>query len=89
MQVFEAINGRTLVLPINTLDATASGILLGSTRKEIGMRGTVVSSSSESYVNVGDVVCYGELSGTKFKINGVVHLILRKNDVLLKIVNND
>jgi chaperonin GroES len=77
---------RVLVEPAPAEEKTASGIIIPDTAKEKPQRGTVVAAGKGKAdepmtVKEGDVVMYGQYSGTEIKLNGKSYLIMRESDI--------
>ena len=77
---------RVLVKPNPTSDTTPSGIYIPESAKEKSHIGSVVAvgegkADAPMLVSVGQKVMYGEYAGTKIKLNGEDHLIMRMTDI--------
>jgi len=67
-------------------EKTASGIIIPDTAKEKPLKGTVIAAGNGKKdepmtVKVGDVVLYGQYSGTEIKLDGTNYLIMRESDI--------
>ena len=67
-------------------EKTASGIYIPDTAKEKPLKGSIVAVGSGKkdepmQVKVGDVVLYGQYSGTEIKIDGNDYLIMKESDI--------
>jgi len=86
------LDDRVVVRPEEAEEKTKGGIVLPDTAKEKPARGQVIAvgigkllengKRSPVSVKVGDRVIYGKYSGSEIKIDGVVHSILRENEIL-------
>lgn len=82
-------NNRVLIEPAAAEEKTAGGIIIPDTAKEKPRRGKVVSTSEKDpegnkpVVKTGDVVLYGQYSGTEVKIDGKDYLIMKESEILL------
>jgi chaperonin GroES len=86
------LDDRVVVRPEEAEEKTKGGIVLPDTAKEKPARGEVIAvgigkllengKRSPVSVKVGDRVIYGKYSGSEIKIDGVVHSILRENEIL-------
>jgi chaperonin GroES len=77
---------RVLVEPAPAEEKTASGIIIPDTAKEKPQRGKVIAAGKGKTdepmtVKEGDVVMYGQYSGTEIKLNGQSYLIMRESDI--------
>ena len=77
---------RVLIEPAAAEEKTAGGIIIPDTAKEKPKRGTVVAAGPGKAdepitLKVGDVVLYGQYSGTELKVEGKDFLIMRESDV--------
>ena len=78
---------RVIIEPAAAETTTASGIIIPDTAQEKPQKGTVVAvgpgkKDEPMTVNVGDVVLYGKYSGTEFKYENGVYLIMREADIM-------
>ena len=83
---FKPLADRVLIEPAPAEQKTASGIIIPDTAKEKPLKGTVVAAGKGKKdepmtVKVGDVVLYGQYSGTEIKIDGTNYLIMREADI--------
>ena len=67
-------------------EKTAGGIIIPDTAKEKPMEGKIVAAGPGKVdepmtVKVGDLVLYGQYSGTEIKIGGTDYLIMRESDI--------
>lgn len=77
---------RVLVEPAAAEEKTASGIIIPDTAKEKPQRGKVIAAGKGKVdepmtVKVGDIVLYGQYSGTEIKLDGNSFLIMRESDI--------
>ena len=77
---------RVLIEPIAAEEKTASGIIIPDTAKEKPLKGTVVAAGkgkedAPMTVKEGDVVLYGQYSGTEIKMDGKTYLIMKEADI--------
>ena len=77
---------RVIVEPSAAEEKTAGGIIIPDTAKEKPKQGKVVAAGpgkadEPMTVKVGDVVLYGQYSGTEIKIEGADYLIMRESDI--------
>jgi len=83
---FKPLADRVLIEPSPVEQKTVSGIIIPDTAKEKPLKGTVVAAGSGKKdepmtVKKGDVVLYGQYSGTEIKIDGSTYLIMRESDI--------
>lgn len=82
----KTIGERVLIEPAAAEERTAAGIIIPDTAKEKPKRGTVITTGSGDYkftVKTGDMVLYGQYSGTEVKIDGKEYLIMKEEEILL------
>jgi chaperonin GroES len=77
---------RVVIEPIAVEEKTASGIIIPDASKEKPLKGTVVAVGPGKVdepmtVKSGDIVLYGQYSGTEVKLDGTNYLIMREADV--------
>ena len=92
---FKPLDDRVLVEPLEAEDRTAGGIVLPDAAKEKPQRGKVVAagpgrrlddgSRAPMAVAKGDIVVFGQYSGTDVTLDGVDYKILRESDILAKV----
>jgi chaperonin GroES len=78
---------RVLIEPAAAEEKTMGGIIIPDTAKEKPRQGVIVAAGDGKpdepmTVKVGDVVLYGQYSGTELKVEGGDYLIMRESDVL-------
>lgn len=82
---------NVLILPLETETKSPSGIVIPDSAKEkpqegkviaIGVGKTVDGRRIQPTVKVGDKVMYKEWGGTKIKIEGKEHLLIKEEDLL-------
>ena len=78
---------RVLIEPAAAEEKTMGGIIIPDTAKEKPRQGKIVAAGNGKpdepmTVKVGDVVLYGQYSGTEIKVEGGDYLIMRESDVL-------
>jgi chaperonin GroES len=83
---FKPLADRVLIKPAAAEQVTASGIIIPDTAKEKPLRGKVIAvgngkTDEPMNVNVGDLVIFGQYSGTEIKIDGSNYLIMRESDI--------
>jgi chaperonin GroES len=83
---FTPLADRVLIEPVPAEEKTASGIIIPDTAKEKPLKGTVIAAGNGKKdepitVKVGDVVLYGQYSGTEIKLDGTNYLIMRESDI--------
>ena len=83
---FKPLADRVLIQTAPSEEKTASGIYIPDTAKEKPLKGTIVAVGSGKkdetmQVKVGDVVLYGQYSGTEIKIDGNDYLIMKESDI--------
>lgn len=86
------LNDRVVVAPEVANEKTAGGIYLPENAKEKPLMGTVVSVGSGKLldngkrspmsVSKGDMVAFGQYSGSEVKIDGVEYKILHESEIL-------
>ena len=77
---------RVIVEPAAAEETTAGGIIIPDTAKEKPKKGKVIAAGSGKKdepvtVKEGDIVLYGQYSGTEIKIEGNDYLIMRESDI--------
>lgn len=77
---------RVIIEPAAAEEKTAGGIIIPDTAKEKPKKGKVVAAGNGKpdepmTVKVGDMVLYGQYSGTELKIDGADYLIMRESDI--------
>lgn len=78
------IADRVLIEPAAAEEKTAGGIIIPDTAKEKPQRGTVVATGNEKLtfqVKPGDVVMYGQYSGTELNVDGKTYLVMKESDI--------
>jgi chaperonin GroES len=83
---FKPLADRVLIEPAAAEQVTASGIIIPDTAKEKPLRGKVIAvgngkTDEPMNVSVGDLVIFGQYSGTEIKIDGANYLIMRESDI--------
>jgi len=78
---------RVLIEPAAAEEKTAGGIIIPDTAKEKPRRGKIVAAGKGKpdepmTVKEGDMVLYGQYSGTEINIQGGDYLIMRESDIL-------
>lgn len=86
MSKLQPLADRVLIEPTPAEEKTASGIIIPDTAKEKPLRGTVVAAGDGKKdepmsVKEGDVVLYGQYSGTEIKLDGTTYLIMKEADI--------
>ena len=89
----KVVGNRVLVRQVESLEKTASGILLPDTAKEKPFEGEVIAVGSGRVlddgsrevmeVKAGDRVLFSKYGGVEVKIEGVDYLVLRQDDILV------
>ena len=89
----KVVGNRVLVRQVESVEKTASGILLPDTAKEKPFEGEVIAVGSGRVlddgsrevmeVKAGDRVLFSKYGGVEVKIEGVVYLVLRQDDILV------
>jgi chaperonin GroES len=83
---FKPLADRVLIQTAPSEEKTASGIYIPDTAKEKPLKGSIVAVGSGKkdetmQVKVGDIVLYGQYSGTEIKIDGNDYLIMKESDI--------
>ena len=83
---FKPLADRVLIEPAPAEMKTASGIIIPDTAKEKPLQGKVVAvgpgkTDEPVTVKTGDLVLYGQYSGTEIKLDGSDYLIMRESDI--------
>ena len=83
---FKPLADRVLIQTAPSEEKTASGIYIPDTAKEKPLKGSIVAVGSGKkdetmQVKVGDLVLYGQYSGTEIKIDGNDYLIMKESDI--------
>lgn len=85
------LHDRVVILPAESEDVTAGGIILPDTAKEKPQRGEVIAvgpGKTENgqlitpQVKAGDTVLYGKYSGTEVTVDKKDYLIVRESDIM-------
>ena len=81
---FKPLGARVLLRPVESEEATPSGIVLPDTAKRDNQNAEVVAAGSHEdvKVSVGDVVVYRKYSGTEINVEGEDHLVVEADDIL-------
>jgi len=77
---------RVLIEPAAAVEKTIGGIIIPDTAKEKPREGVVKAvgngkADEPMTVKIGDVVLYGQYSGTEIKIEGKDYLIMKESDI--------
>lgn len=77
---------RVIIEPAAAEEKTAGGIYIPDTAKEKPKQGKVIAAGNGKKdepltVQNGDIVLYGQYSGTEIKIEGNDYLIMRESDI--------
>ena len=77
---------RVIIEPAVAEEKTAGGIYIPDTAKEKPKQGKVIAAGNGKKdepltVKNGDIVLYGQYSGTEIKIEGNDYLIMRESDI--------
>ena len=82
---------RVLLKPVETMETTASGIILSTANKEkpvisevvaVGPGGVVDGNEVEMVVKVGDKVVVAKYAGTEVKLDDKEYSIVRQSEIL-------
>lgn len=82
---------RVLLKPVESMETTASGIILSTANKEkpvisevvaVGPGGMVDGNEVKMVVKVGDKVVVAKYSGTEVKLDDQEYSIVRQSDIL-------
>jgi chaperonin GroES len=77
------LKDRVFIAYTEDIEKTAGGIYVPDTAKEKPQKGKVEAVGSEvEEVKVGDEVMFDRYSGSKVKLNGSEHLIIKEEDIL-------
>ena len=89
---FRPLHDRVLVEREESEEKTAGGIIIPDTAKEKPMQGKIVAVGSGSRdeqgkvtlldVKEGDIVLFGNWSGTEIKLDGTDYLIMKESDIM-------
>jgi chaperonin GroES len=87
------LNDRVLILRIDEEKKTSGGIIIPDTAKEKPQEGKVIAVGAGKLnekgermpldVKKNDRVLFGKYSGNEIKLDGVEHLIMREDDILV------
>lgn len=93
------LGDRLVVEPLEQEERTASGLVLPETAKEKPQKGTVLAIGPGARddkgqrialdAQVGDTVLFAKYGGTEIKVDGKKLLILKENDILAIVVDED
>jgi chaperonin GroES len=83
---FKPLADRVLIEAAPAEQKTASGIIIPDTAKEKPLQGKVIAVGPGKVdepvtVKKGDLVLYGQYSGTEIKLEGKDYLIMRESDI--------
>jgi chaperonin GroES len=83
---FKPLADRVLIESAPAEQKTASGIIIPDTAKEKPLKGTVVAAGpgkkdEPMTVKTGDMVLFGQYSGTEISIEGKTYLVMRESDI--------
>jgi chaperonin GroES len=83
---FKPLADRVLIEPAPAEEKTISGIIIPDSAKEKPLKGTVVAvgtgkKDEPMTVKTGNLVMYGQYSGTEIKIDGKSFLIMKEADI--------
>ena len=83
---FKPLHDRVVVKRLETDEKSSGGIIIPDTAKEKPKKGKVIAAGSGKKdepvtVKEGDIVLYGQYSGTEIKIEGNDYLIMRESDI--------
>ena len=83
----QPLGTRVLIRPLEQETKTSSGLYLPETAKEKPQTGQVVAIGDDESIKVKpkDKVLFAKYSGTEFKMDGVVYLLLEANDLLARL----
>ena len=77
------LGDKILVQRVEAEEKTAGGIVLPDAAKEKPQRGEVKAVGKDvEDVKVGDVILFDRYSGSKIKLDGEEHLIIKEEDIL-------
>lgn len=90
---FKVVGNRVVVKQLDSVEKTASGILLPDTAKEKPFEGQVIAvgpgriledgARETMDVKAGDRVIFSKYGGIEVKIDDVEYLVLRQDDILV------
>lgn len=83
---FKPLADRVLIESAPAEQKTASGIIIPDTAKEKPLKGTVIAvgpgkTDEPMTVKKGDMVLFGQYSGTEINIEGKTFLVMRESDI--------
>ena len=83
---FKPLADRVLIEPAQAEEKTISGIIIPDSAKEKPLKGTVIAvgtgkKDEPMTVKTGNLVMYGQYSGTEIKIDGKSFLIMKEADI--------
>lgn len=89
MKDFELLEDRVLIETV-TETVTASGIIIPDTAKEKPMKGKIVGVGPGKkdvvmVLQVDNLVLFGKYSGIEVKLEGKDYLLMRQEDVFMKV----
>ena len=86
------LQDRVIVKRVEEEEKTKGGIIIPDSAKEKPVEGEIIAAGPGKVlengtkaaleVKAGDRVLFGKYAGTEIKIEGVVHLIMREDDIL-------
>ena len=75
--------GNRVVVEVEAVTTTRTGIIIPGTISEKPLEGTIVAigTNLEEDINVGDVVTYGKYSGTEIEVDDKKYIIMMVSDI--------
>jgi chaperonin GroES len=93
------LGDRILVRRVAEEEKTRGGIIIPDSAKERPLEGKVIAVGSgkrtedgtllKPDVKAGDRILFGKYTGTEIKVDGIDHLIVREDEILGVIEDND
>ncbi len=89
---FKPLHDRVLVKRVESIEKTASGIIIPDTAQEKPMEGKIIAVGSGAKdesgkttpldVKEGDSILFGKWSGTEIKLDDTEYLIMKESDIM-------
>lgn len=82
MKTVAPVGERVLVKSVEPEAKTSSGILLPTASQKRPNQGVVVGAAAAKAVKAGETVVYSKYAGTELEVQGVVHVLLKEEDLI-------
>ena len=84
----KTVLNRNVLVAVEVVSKTASGIIIPDSAKEKPQKGIVVATGKGKHdepmeIKVGDAVLFGKYSGTEVNIDDKKYLVMNQSDILV------